>query len=82
MFIDGRDFIYVADGMSGAQWNPGWQRGIRIGDARTGWITAFIPDYEMPTGSGIEFLATDSDGNIYAGQIGRQRFEKYVRVRP
>ncbi len=82
IFIDENDVMYVADGMSGAQWNPGWERGIRIGDAKTGWITAFIPDYEVPTGSGIEFLAADSEGNIYAGQVGRQRFEKYVRVRP
>jgi hypothetical protein len=65
----------------GAQWNPVWQGGISIGDARTGWITDFIPDYEMPTGSGIEFLATDSAGN-YARRVGRERFEKYVRVRP
>lgn len=82
IWIDPDDGIYVADGMSDSQWNPGWQRGIRIGDARTGWISAFIPDYEVPSGSGIEFLATDRDGNIYAGQVGRQRFEKYVRVRP
>jgi hypothetical protein len=45
-------------------------------------VTEFIPDYEVPTGSGIEFLASDADGNIYAGQVGRQRFEKYIRVRP
>ena len=82
IWIDANDTIYVADGMSGAQWNRGWQRGIRIGDASTGWITEFIPDYEVPTGSGIEFLAADADGNIFAGQVGRQRFEKYVRVRP
>jgi len=82
IWIDDNDKIYVADGMSGDQWNPGWQRGIRIGDARTSWITDFIPDYEIPSGSGIEFLATDAQGNIYAGQVGRQRFEKYVRVRP
>lgn len=82
IWIDPDNTIYVADGMSGEQWNRGWQRGIRIGDAATGWITDFIPDYEMPTGSGIEFLATDADGNIYAGQVGRQRFEKYSRVRP
>lgn len=82
IFIDGNDTIYVADGMSGAQWNRGWQRGIRIGDANTGWITEFIPDYEVPSGSGIEFLAVDSAGSIYAGQVGRQRFEKYLRVRP
>ena len=82
IWIDSNDTIYVADGMSGAQWNTGWQRGIRIGSAASGWITEFIPDYEVPTGSGIEFLASDSEGNIYAGQVGRQRFEKYVRVRP
>jgi sugar lactone lactonase YvrE len=82
IWIDANDRIYVADGMSGAQWNRGWQRGIRIGDASTGWITEFIPDYELPTGSGIEFLASDDEGNIFAGQVGRQRFEKYVRVRP
>ena len=82
IWIDAEDRIYVADGMSGEQWNRGWERGIRIGDARTGWVEEFIPDYEVPTGSGIEFLASDSEGNIYAGQVGRQRFEKYVRVRP
>lgn len=82
IWIDADDRIYVADGMSGAQWNRGWQRGIRIGDAASGWITEFIPDHEVPSGSGIEFLATDRQGNVYAGQVGRQRFEKYVRVRP
>lgn len=82
IWIDANDRIYVADGMSGEQWNRGWERGIRIGDAGTGWITEFIPDYELPNGSGIEFLATDAQGSIYAGQVGRQRFEKYVRVRP
>jgi DNA-binding beta-propeller fold protein YncE len=82
IFIDQEDTIYVADGMSGEQWNRGWQRGIRIGDASTGWVKEFIPDYEVPTGSGIEFLAADTEGSIFAGQVGRQRFEKYVRVRP
>lgn len=82
IWIDEDDRIYVADGMSGEQWNRGWQRGIRIGDAKTGWVTQFIPDYEVPNGSGIEFLASDSEGSIFAGQVGRQRFEKYVRTRP
>ena len=82
IWIDENDKIFVADGMSGEQWNRGWERGIRIGDARTGYVTEFIPDYEIPNGSGIEFLASDYEGNIYAGQVGRQRFEKYERVRP
>lgn len=82
IWIDPNDKIFVADGMSGEQWNRGWERGIRIGDAKSGYVTEFIPDYEVPTGSGIEFLASDAQGSIYAGQVGRQRFEKYVRVRP
>ena len=35
---------------------PRLGKGIRIGDARTGYVTEFIPDYEIPNGSGIEFL--------------------------
>ena len=82
IWIEPDDTILVADGMSGEQWNRGWERGIRIGDASTGYVTEFIPDYEVENGSGIEFLATDAAGNIYAGQVGRQRFEKYSRARP
>ncbi len=82
IWIDANERIYVADGMSGPQWNTGWERGIRIGDVGTGYVTEFIPDFEMPAASGIEFLATDVNGNIYAGQVGHQRFEKYIRTRP
>ena len=82
VFVDGNDIIYAGDGMSGEQWNPGWERGIRIGDVKTGWVTAFIPDSEAPTGTGVEFLGVDFHGNIYAGEVGRQRLVKYVRVRP
>ena len=82
IYIDPADVIYVGDGMSNDFWNPGWERGIRIGDARTGWVTAFIPDPEVDQGSGVEFLAADAEGNIYAGEVGRQRLIKYVRVRP
>ena len=82
LWIDADDTLYIADGMSGGQWNRGWERGIRIGDARIGYVTEFIPEYEIPNGSGIEFRASDRNGNIFAGQVGRQRFEKYMRARP
>ncbi len=70
------------DGMSNDQWNPGWERGIRLGDVKTGWVTAFIPDSEAPDGTGVEFLGVDFQGNIYAGEVGRQRLVRYVRFRP
>lgn len=80
--VDRNDVIYVGDGMSGDEWNPGWERGIRIGDVKTGWVTAFIPDSEAPVGTGVEFIGIDFQGNIYAGEVGRQRLVKYIRFRP
>ncbi len=82
VFVDPHGVIYTGDGMSNDQWNPGWERGIRIGDVKTGWVTAFIPDSEAPDGTGVEFLGVDFQGNIYAGEVGRQRLVKYVRFRP
>jgi DNA-binding beta-propeller fold protein YncE len=82
VFVDGNDVVYVGDGMSDENWNPGWERGIRIGDVETGWVSSFIPDSEAPTGTGVEFLGVDLEGNIYAGEVGRQRLVKYSRFRP
>ena len=79
------DTVYVicaGDGMAEDRWNPGWESAIRIGDAESGWVTAFIPGSETPTGTGVEFLGVDFEGNIYAGEVGRQRLVKYVRARP
>jgi streptogramin lyase len=86
LFIDRNNVLYVSDGLSGIErpgWrdNFGWERGIRIGDAATGWVDEFILDHEIAQGSGVEFLAADHDGNIYAGEVGRQRLAKYIRVR-
>jgi sugar lactone lactonase YvrE len=82
IYIDARDRIYVGDGMSNASRNPGWLPGIRIGDAKTGQVIAFIPDHqEYKDGeSGVEFLAVDASGNIYAGEVTRQRLVKYVPI--
>jgi len=51
IFIDGKDMIYVADSQSNAKNNPGFKRGIRVGnvkDGKNGKVIAFIPDM-MPT---------------------------------
>ena len=44
--------------------NPGWQVGIRIGNARNGALLQFIP------GTRPEGLAGDEMGNIFAGLTG------------
>ena len=67
--------------------NPGYESGIRIGDARTGWITEFIPETVLTTrpprtrGVNMEFIGLDPQGNIYAGEVESQRLVKWVRVR-
>jgi DNA-binding beta-propeller fold protein YncE len=84
--FDTRDQIYVADSESDDVQNPGWEEGIRIGDAKTGWINAFIlypwGDPRQTAGDGAEFVAIDRDGNIYGGEPRPKRLQKYVRVRP
>ena len=86
IFFDSKDQIYVADSESDDVQNPGWEMGIRIGDARTGWINAFVlypwGDPRVTSGNGAEFVAVDRDGNMYGGEPSPKRVQKYVRVRP
>jgi DNA-binding beta-propeller fold protein YncE len=86
IFFDEQDQIYVADSESDNEQNPGWEMGIRIGDARTGWITAFIlypwGDPREVAGNGAEFVAVDRAGNLYGGEPRPRKLQKYVRVRP
>ena len=85
IFIDRNDVIYVADSEStdkdGYGHNPGWKRGIRVGSARDGSVTAFIPDPSPGTAttSAAEGLAADSQGNIYGAEVGPKDVKKYVR---
>lgn len=83
--FDEHDNIYVADSESDNVQNPGWEMGIRIGDADLGWVHYFI---KLPTGdprekgtNGAEFVAVDKYGNIFGGEPGPRKLQKYVRVR-
>ena len=83
IFIDHDDTIYVADSEStdkeGYGYNPGCKRGIRIGSAKDGKVTAFIPD-PAPTGisSWAEGVAVDHQGNVYGAEYAKD-FKKYVK---
>jgi sugar lactone lactonase YvrE len=84
--IDANGKIYVADSESDMNENPGWEKGIRIGDVKTGWVETFILDTgDNPPitagGSGAEAVAVDRQGNIFAGEPRPQRLIKYVKVR-
>jgi sugar lactone lactonase YvrE len=58
IFIDRNDMLYGADSESGSVNPPhgAWMRGMRIGSARDGKVTAFIPD---PTSVGEKFAMVD-----------------------
>ena len=81
--IDKSDMIYVADSESEsvAQNHNGWKRGIRIGRATDGTVTAFIPDpVEKISGtSAAEGVAVDSQGNVYGAEVGPRDVKKYVK---
>ena len=80
IYITSADTIYVADSESWGPDNPGWKKGIRIGDARTGEIYFFIEDIEsmVDPHSGAEAIGVDSDGNVYGGVVRRRMLEKHV----
>jgi DNA-binding beta-propeller fold protein YncE len=79
------DTIYVADSESGpdtgARELPGIRKGIRIGSARDGSVTAFIEDMEptTPDHSGAEGVGVDAQGNVYGGVVRRQMLERHVK---
>jgi sugar lactone lactonase YvrE len=85
IYIDANDVIYVADSESGSV-NPAhgaWQRGIRVGSARTGEVTAFIPDPNTAATntSAAEGVAVDRNGVIYGAEVGPRALKRYVRQR-
>src|ERR1700686_3478837 len=93
VFIDKKDNLYVTDSESqpvklegrgaGYGYNPGFQRGIRIGSAKDGSVVAFIPDADTankegarPITSAAEGVAADAQGNGYGAEVGPKDVKK------
>jgi sugar lactone lactonase YvrE len=81
--IDAEDRIYVADSESGSvePAHGAWKRGIRIGSAKDGTVTAFIPDPAVnpPSTSSAEGVAVDAAGNVYGAEVGQKALKRYER---
>ena len=86
VFIDRNDTIYVADSESNTTQNPGFKRGLWIGSAKDGKVSALIPD-PVPakegtgpgTGSAAEGVAADADGNVYGAEVDARKLMRYVK---
>jgi DNA-binding beta-propeller fold protein YncE len=84
--VDKNDMLYVADSQSSdtpgaANYNPGCQRGIRVGRVKDGEVMYFIPppvppDPKMQPPIGI---VVDGNGAIYAASDDQRDIKKYVK---
>ena len=83
LYIDSNDVLYVADSESNTKRHPGGKRGIYVGSAKDGTVTAFIPDPEpnpdKSSTSGAEGVAADASGTIYGAEVGPKRLMKYIK---
>ena len=83
IFIAAGDILYVTDSESQSEragqygYDPGVQRGIRVGALKDGKITALSPDSAPKGGTSIsEGVAVDHDGNELWRGSGAARFEE------
>jgi sugar lactone lactonase YvrE len=76
--IDKNDVIYVTDDQSNQNNNPGFKTGIRIGSAKDGKVTAFIPtpNAEIATPEGVGF---DDTGNVYGSWTGKMALRRWTK---
>jgi streptogramin lyase len=81
IFIDRNDIIYVTDSQSDAKRNPGFKRGIRIGNAKDGSVHALIPGIgpEPDKESVPEGVAADAMGNVYGAETTANDLKKFVK---
>ena len=77
LFIDAKDVLYAIDSESDDAYNPGWRKGLRVGNARTGEVWYFVPEHVSKQASGMggygsmgEGVAADAQGNVIAGEVG------------
>jgi hypothetical protein len=68
-------------GADGYGHHPGCKRGIRIGSANDGTVSAFIPDPEPDPdhtpASGGEGVAADGQGHVYSAEVGPRTVVRY-----
>ena len=84
VFVGRDDTIYVGASFPDTSRKKGELRGIVVGNAITGALTAFIPDPADPdtivAGTSASGIAADSAGSVFAADVGAHNLRKYVKV--
>jgi DNA-binding beta-propeller fold protein YncE len=82
VFVSDDERLFTVDYESGEEdTNPGYRRGVYIGEAETGRLTAFVPGHEVestPLGMAGEGIVMTSDGTLYVGEVTLRGMTKYV----
>ena len=81
LYIDAKDTLYAIDADSSPTTNTaGWTKGIWIGSAKDGKVTAFAPGHKTDDGNGAagEGVVTDTAGNLYAAENVLRGITKYA----
>jgi DNA-binding beta-propeller fold protein YncE len=85
VFVGKDDTIYVGASFPDPTAKTGELRGIVIGNANDGALTAFIPDPsdlgKVVRGTSASGIAADDMGTVYAADVGTQGLRKYVKVK-
>lgn len=87
LFITDDDTLYAADSESDVMQHNAFVRGVHVGSARTGEVTAFIPDPQgnpspwMPAGTtnGAEGVAATKDGTMYVSKVLPAQVVRYTK---
>jgi sugar lactone lactonase YvrE len=75
--IDASDTLYVADSQSSDKLNPGFGQGVRIGNAKTGELTNYIP--ETKDMGSMEAVGADGAGHVWAGYTGAMNLKRFAK---
>jgi len=85
--IDKNDTLYAGDSESDVTEGNAYIRGVHVGSAKTGKVTAFLPDpwqnpspmMPGPITSGSEGVAAAADGTLYTSQVLPAALVKYAK---
>jgi DNA-binding beta-propeller fold protein YncE len=85
VFVGKDDTIYVGASFPDPSAKQGELRGIIIGNGIDGSLKAFIPDPadldKVIRGTSASGIAADSEGSIFAADVGAHNLRKYIKVK-